>query len=126
MDLYNAEVGATPRNDSGEDDSDPTRRDVDGDAEGWIEVTYKRKGRVSSGEETAQKGTRSRSPTRRGPDPDQTLGWEPGDYVVWGQDPEADPGPGAGRDPPRCEGRPKRQRSSKENRRRQTRWAGQT
>ncbi|KAH8018881.1 hypothetical protein HPB51_013561 [Rhipicephalus microplus] len=38
----------------------------DGDAEGWIKVTYKRKGRVSSGEETVQKGTRSRSPTRRG------------------------------------------------------------
>ncbi|KAL3211349.1 hypothetical protein MRX96_036452 [Rhipicephalus microplus] len=66
MDVDDAEVGETASNDTREDDSDPTRRDADGDAEGWIEVTYKRKGRVSSGEETAQKGTRSRSPTRRG------------------------------------------------------------
>ncbi|KAH8023676.1 hypothetical protein HPB51_015172 [Rhipicephalus microplus] len=58
--------GGNSKNDSGEDVSDPTRRDADGDAEGWIEVTYKRKGRVSPGEETAQKSTRSRSPMRRG------------------------------------------------------------
>ncbi|KAH8038464.1 hypothetical protein HPB51_001637 [Rhipicephalus microplus] len=60
MDVDDAEVGETPS-----DDSNSTRRDSDGDTEGWIEVTYKRKGRVSYGEETAQKGTRSRSPTRR-------------------------------------------------------------
>ncbi|KAH8026058.1 hypothetical protein HPB51_015407 [Rhipicephalus microplus] len=66
MDVDDAEVGETSSNDTREDDSDPTRRDADGDAEGWIEVTYKRKGRVSSSEETAHKGTRSRSPTCRG------------------------------------------------------------
>ncbi|KAH8022433.1 hypothetical protein HPB51_024532 [Rhipicephalus microplus] len=66
MYVDDAEVGSTPSNDSGEDDSDPTRRDADGDAEGWIEVAYKRKGRVSSGEDKTQKGTRSRSATRRG------------------------------------------------------------
>ncbi|KAH8009395.1 hypothetical protein HPB51_016101 [Rhipicephalus microplus] len=66
MDVDDAEVGETPSNDSGEDDSDPTRRDADGDVEGWIEVTYKKKGRVSHGEETAQKCIRSKSPTRRG------------------------------------------------------------
>ncbi|KAH8023842.1 hypothetical protein HPB51_018657 [Rhipicephalus microplus] len=66
MDVDEVEVGETPRNDSGEDNSDPTRRDADGYAEGWIEVTYKWKSRVVPGEKTAQKSTCSRSPTRRG------------------------------------------------------------
>ncbi|KAL3202515.1 hypothetical protein MRX96_053372 [Rhipicephalus microplus] len=30
------------------------------------------------------------------PDPYPSPGWEPGDYVVWGEGPEADPGSGAG------------------------------
>ncbi|KAL3209184.1 hypothetical protein MRX96_009372 [Rhipicephalus microplus] len=45
----------------------------------------------------------------QGPDHDASPGWEPGDYIAWGQSIEADPGPGAGRDPPIGEGRPKRQ-----------------
>ncbi|KAL3243347.1 hypothetical protein MRX96_020609 [Rhipicephalus microplus] len=63
MNVDDAEVVETPSNDSGEDDSDPTRRDADGDTEGWIEVPCKRKNRVSPGEERAQKCIRSRSPT---------------------------------------------------------------
>ncbi|KAH8019113.1 hypothetical protein HPB51_016751 [Rhipicephalus microplus] len=66
MDVDEVEEGKTLSNDAGEDDGDPTRPDADGNADGWIEVTYKRKGRVSPGKETAQKGTRSRSPKRRG------------------------------------------------------------
>ncbi|KAL1420533.1 hypothetical protein MTO96_000509 [Rhipicephalus appendiculatus] len=65
MEVNEADVGKTPSNNSGEDESDPTRRAEDGDAEGWIQVTYKRKGRASPNEETEQ-GIRSRSPTRRG------------------------------------------------------------
>ncbi|KAL1420627.1 hypothetical protein MTO96_004506 [Rhipicephalus appendiculatus] len=65
MEVDEADVGKTPSNNSGEDESDPTRRAEDGDAEGWIEVTYKRKGRASPNEDTEQ-GIRSRSPTRRG------------------------------------------------------------
>ncbi|KAL1472087.1 hypothetical protein MTO96_039543 [Rhipicephalus appendiculatus] len=65
MEVDEADVGKTPSNNSGEDESDPTRRAEDGDAEGWIQVTYKRKGRASPNEETEQ-GIRSRSPTRRG------------------------------------------------------------
>ncbi|KAL3216738.1 hypothetical protein MRX96_051129 [Rhipicephalus microplus] len=57
----------------------------------------------------------------QGPDPDLSPGLEPGDYVTRGQGPEADLGPGVGRNSPRGEGRRKRQRSSKENRRRQSR-----
>ncbi|KAL3208608.1 hypothetical protein MRX96_038975 [Rhipicephalus microplus] len=53
MDVDDAEVGETPSNDSGEDNSDPTRRDADGEPEGWIEVTL----------ETTSLGVKVQKPT---------------------------------------------------------------
>ncbi|KAH7951767.1 hypothetical protein HPB52_012750 [Rhipicephalus sanguineus] len=66
MEVVESEVGDTPSDNSLEDKSDPTRRAEDGDAEGWIDVTYRRKDRANRNEEAEKQGTRSRSPTRRG------------------------------------------------------------